>query len=281
MTNVMWFDEIKKEDLPDVGGKGANLGEMYQHFPVPNGFCVTVKAYKEFITPIAPKIHEMIGKIDMEDTAQLEKTAKKVRDNILKKPFPEDLKQEIAGHYKGGKVAVRSSATAEDLLGASFAGQHDTFLNIKGEKELAQAIHKCWASLFTGRAIYYREKHGFKHEDVHISVVVQDMVDAKHAGVMFTVDPVNKKHILIEVVKGLGEKLVSGQVTPNTYFLNRENCEVEQENIEFEFDSARLPEIAEMGKNIERHFGNPQDIEFAIDKEGKILILQARPITTL
>ena len=163
---------------------------------------------------------------------------------------------------------------------ASFAGQQDTYLEIKGENNVIESVQKCWASLFTARAIYYREQNNFKHRDVLISVVIQEMIDAEYAGVMFTVDPVNKKFILIEVVKGLGEKLVSGAVTPNTYFMNKKTHALESESGDMYFDKSLLKKISQLGEKIEDHYKKPQDIEFAIS-EGKIYVLQSRPITTL
>lgn len=285
--NILWFKDLKKKDIPLVGGKGANLGEMFHNFPIPNGFCITVNAYKHFMDEclIGAHIHGLLDKLDVEDSEKLEKVAKSIRDLILKQKFPQDLKKEILTNYhklKSKDVAVRSSATAEDLPTASFAGQQDTYLNIKGDKAIIDAVQRCWASLFTGRAIYYREKNNFKHRDVLISVVIQEMVDAKFAGVMFTIDPVNKKHILIEIVKGLGEKLVSGTVTPNTYFMNKKTHKLEQSNINFFMKEEHLQKISKMGEKIEKHYGRPMDIEFCLDKKKRdLLIVQARPITTL
>ena len=284
--NILWLKDLNKSDIPIVGGKGANLGEVFDHFPVPTGFCVTVNCYKHFMneTMIGPHIHGLLDKLDVENTEQLEKTSKEIRKLILKQKFPSDIKKEILTNYKklkNKKVAVRSSATAEDLPTASFAGQQDTYLNTKGNKDLIKAIQKCWASLFTSRAIYYREKNNFKHRDVLIAVVIQEMIDAKYAGVMFTVDPVNKKHILIEVVEGLGEALVSGQVTPNTYFMNKKTHKVEEASEHFNFDTNLLIKISKIGEKIEKHYKKPQDIELALDKNNKIYILQSRPITTL
>jgi len=286
LKNILWFKEVGKGDIALVGGKGANLGEVFTHFPVPTGFCITVNAYRLFMeeTKIGAHIHGLLDKLDVEGTEVLEKTSKEIRELILKQKFPDDLKKEILENYKklkNKKVAVRSSATAEDLPTASFAGQQDTYLNVQGEKEVILAVQKCWASLFTSRAIYYREKNNFHHRDVLISVVVQEMVDAEYAGVMFTIDPVNKKHILIEIVKGLGESLVSGQVTPNTFFMNKKTHILEQEHINFNFDKKMLTEVSKIGEKIEKHYGKPQDIEFAFDKKKKLWILQARPITTL
>lgn len=284
--NILWFKDLRKEDIPFVGGKGANLGEIYSHFPVPEGFCITVNAYKRFIvrTMIEGHIHGLLDALNTEDSKQLEETAKKIRNIILKQKFPADLKEEILKNYhklKNKKVAVRSSATAEDLPGASFAGQQDTYLDIEGDSEVIKSVQKCWASLFTARAIYYREQNNFKHRNVLISVVVQEMVDAEYAGVMFTVDPVNKKFILVEVVKGLGDQLVSGTVTPNTYFINKKTHKVEEESEDFHFDKKILKVISKTWEKIENHYKKPQDIEFAVDKKGKLRILQSRPITTL
>ncbi|RMF55579.1 hypothetical protein D6745_01745, partial [Candidatus Woesearchaeota archaeon] len=283
---IVWFREIDKSDIPLVGGKGANLGEMFSKFPVPNGFCVTVNAYKQFLdeTGIGAHIHGLLDKVDVENTSQLENTSKKIRELILKQEFPEGIKKEIIANYKKlkiKKVAVRSSATAEDLPGASFAGQQDTYLNVKGEKEVVRAVQKCWASLFTSRAIYYREKNNFRHRDVLISVVVQEMVNAKYAGVMFTVDPVNKKYILIEVVEGLGEALVSGQVTPNSYFMDKKTHKVREKTEHFSIDNKLIEEVSRIGEKIEKHYKCPQDIEFAFDSKHNLWITQARPITTL
>lgn len=284
--NILWFKDLDKRDIPIVGGKGANLGEMFSHFPIPDGFCVTVTGYRKFMeeTGIIGHVHGLLDKVDVEDTEQLDKISKEIRQLILKQKFPKDLEKDIVGNYsklKHKKVAVRSSATAEDLPTASFAGQQDTYLNVTGQKNVIESVQKCWASLFTSRAIYYREKNNFKHRDVLISVVIQGMVDAKYAGVMFTVDPVNKKFILIEVVEGLGEALVSGQVTPNTYFIHKRDEKVMEKDERFPFDMKLLHEIAKAGKKIHKHYKYPMDVEFALDKSGKLYILQARPITTL
>jgi len=286
LENILWFKDISREDVPFVGGKGANLGEVYKLFPVPEGFCLTVNAYKQFLdeTMIHGRIHGMLDALDIDDTEKLEKTSKKIRGMILKQKFPVDIKKELIKNYsrlKNKKVAVRSSATAEDLPSASFAGQQDTYLNINGEKKLIESVQKCWASLFTARAIYYREKNNFRHRDVLISVVIQEMIQPKYAGVVFTIDPVNKKHILVEVVKGLGEQLVSGQVTPNTYFLNKKKHVVEDSSTHFVMDNKIIEQISRIGEKIEEHYRFPQDIEFAIDKKNILYILQSRPITTL
>jgi pyruvate,water dikinase len=234
-------------------------------------------------TGIFAHVHGMLDKLDVEDTESLDKTSQKIRDLILKPKFPADLKSEIVSNYKKlahKKVAVRSSATAEDLPTASFAGQQDTYLDIEGESKVIDAVQRCWASLFTSRAIYYREKNNFKHRDVLISVVIQEMIDADFAGVMFTIDPVNKLYILVEIVEGLGEKLVSGMVTPNTYFIHRSDDKIMEESLQFGFDENMVHQVAAIGRKIEEHYKKPMDIEFAF-KDGKLYILQARPITTL
>lgn len=283
---VVWFKELNKKDIPLVGGKGANLGEMFSHFPVPNGFCVTVNAYKHFLDEalIGAHVHGLLDKLNVEKTERLEKTSKLIRYLILKQKMPDDIKKEIIKNYgklKNKKVAIRSSATAEDLPKASFAGQQDTYLNIEGEQNVVEAVQRCWASLFTSRAIYYREKNNFKHRDVLISVVVQEMVDVEYAGVMFTVDPVNKKHILVEVVEGLGEQLVSGQVTPNTYFMNKGSHKIEEASEHFKINKKLIEKVSRIGEKIEDHYKKPQDVEFCIDKKGALFIVQSRPITTL
>lgn len=283
--HIAWFKDVKKEDIPFVGGKGANLGEMFHHFNIPNGFCVTVNAYKLFMdeTGIGAHIHGLLDRLDVEGIEELDKVSKEIRDLIMKQKFPDDIKKEILSNYKqlkNKKVAVRSSATAEDLPTASFAGQQDTYLNVEGENDVVHSVQKCWASLFTSRAIYYREKNNFHHRDVLISVVIQNMIRADYAGVIFTVDPVNKKYILIEIVEGLGEKLVSGMVTPNNYFMKKDTHEVNKKMEHFDFDEKMVQEVSRMGEKIENHYGKPQDIEFAFYK-GELFILQSRPITTL
>jgi len=284
--NILWFKDISKKDIPFVGGKGANLGELSGLFPVPKGFCITVNGYRDFMeeTMILAKVHGMLDKVNIEDSDELERTSEKIRELILKQKFPVELKKEILAAYsrlKKKNVAVRSSATAEDLPTASFAGQQDTYLNISGCDDVIEAVQKCWASLFTARAIYYRETNNFKHRDVLISVVIQEMVDAKFAGVMFTVDPVNKKFILIEVVEGLGEQLVSGQVTPNSYFMDKKSHKIMEKTEHFEFDEKLLIEISRLGEKIEDHYKKPQDVELCVDEKGKVFVVQSRPITTL
>lgn len=283
--NILWFKEITLKDIPTVGGKGASLGELAKITCVPEGFCITVNAYETFLiqNKLKAEIKSILKDTNTLDYEGIEKKSELIRELILNKEMNLELKKEILKNYsflRNKNIAVRSSATAEDLPNASFAGQQDTYLNIKTEKDLLESIKKCWASLFTARAIYYREKNKFKHEQVLISVVIQEMVDAKYAGVMFTKDPITKKGMLIEVVNGLGEKLVSGEVTPNTYYLD-EKGKLKNKKETFSFNQKKLLDLSKIGKLIESHYKYPQDIEWAIDNNGKIYILQSRTITTL
>ncbi len=324
---VLWFDELKKGDIPYVGGKNANLGEMTQAgIPVPPGFAVTAYAYKKFITEtgIAEKIYDAIQEAvtDVNDPKQYEEASKKVRRIIESTPMPKTIETAVKSAYKElGKrikiskmfVAVRSSATAEDLPDASFAGQQETYLNVKGEEDLIDNTIKCWSSLFTPRAIFYRTQKGFKHEDVLISVGVQKMVNAKAAGVMFTLNPVtgDRNQIVVEGNWGLGEAVVSGSVTPDDFIVDKNSMEITdrkiaKKTIEYIRDPktgqtvhAEVPakrqkepcisdkeivKLAELGKHIEKHYGGrPQDIEWSIDRDlsfpQNIFIVQSRPET--
>ena len=283
--NVIWLKDITKGDIGIVGGKGANLGELYPKFKVPNGFCITVAPYFKFSKEkgLDEQIRVLSGNLDINDSQKLDTISKNIRNQIINKEFPGHLRKEIIDNYnklKNKKVAVRSSATAEDLPTASFAGQHDTFLDITGEEQLIDAVKKCWASLFTARAVYYRARNNFNHESALMSIVVQEMIDADFAGVVFTIDPVNKKHILIEVVKGLGEALVSGKANPNKYIINHDKDKIIEKNQFFIFDEDILFKIAGLGRKIESHFNQPMDIEFAV-KNKEVFVLQARPITTI
>ena len=218
---IKWFHEINKSDIPLVGGKGANLGELTQNgVNVPPGFFVTSSAYKKFISiaNLDEKIKEIINSLDVEDSAQLQLKSKEVRDLIISCKVPEEIRKNIEESYikfgetigiKDPSVAIRSSATAEDLPEASFAGQQDTYLEIKGIDEVVSHVKKCWASLWTARAIYYRERQGFNHFEVSLSVVVQKMVNSEKSGVMFTANPVNNNtnEIMINASWGLGKQL--------------------------------------------------------------------------
>jgi pyruvate,water dikinase len=226
---VLWFENLRKIDIPSVGGKNANLGEMTNAgMPVPPGFAITAFSYKKFIeeTGIARKIYEIIKETvtNQNEPKQFEIASKKIRELIESTPMPKDVETAVRAAYeelcrklnlKDVFVAVRSSATAEDLADASFAGQQETFLNVRGVNEVLSATVKCWSSLFTPRAIFYRTEKGFAHEKVFISVGVQKMVNSRAAGVMFTINPVtgDPSQIVIEGNHGLGEAVVSGSVT--------------------------------------------------------------------
>ncbi len=315
---VRFFENLGKNDVKIAGGKGANLGEMYNAgFPIPPGFVVLGNAYMDHLkkNKIDEKIREKLKGLDINNTAQLEKTAKEIRDIIVKGHIPHEIEHEIREGYKElckrvGKecfVAVRSSATAEDLPNASFAGEQATYVNIRGEDDVVDAVKRCWASLFTARAIFYREQEGFDHMKVALAAVVQLMVQSERSGVMFTVDPVSEDPniITIEAAYGLGEAVVSGEVTPDTYHVRKDTWEIASKHIakqEWMFakingktqkveikdemqEKQKLPdnmiiELARIGKKIEDHYHKPEDIEWATVGE-KIYIVQARPITTL
>ncbi len=330
---VRWFSELSNKDISIAGGKGASLAEMYNnHFPVPPGFAVTAQAYDYFIekSGLRNTILQILNETNVDDTAQLERNAKKVRELIEDSSIPEDLKSEIVEAYEildidknkfqsasGGAlailknsheppfVAVRSSATTEDLADASFAGQQETFLNVKGNDSLIISVKKCFASLFTARAVYYRKKKGFFHEQSYLAVIVQKMIDSQKSGVVFSKNPLkNDNTIMIEAVFGLGEGIVSGMISPDHYILNREleiverklsdkkialtrssSGKTEQVTLKPEVSSRdvltghELKMLGNYAKQLEDHYGKPQDIEFAIDNEG-IYIVQSRPITT-
>lgn len=324
---IKWFNEINKNDIPIVGGKGANLGELTQKgVDVPPGFCVTARAYVDFIklSKLEGKIREKIEGLDVEDSALLQMRAHEIRELIKGCDIPEEIKSEIVKAYKefsekvgmeNPHVAIRSSATAEDLPDASFAGQQDTYLEISGTEEVLKHVRKCWASLWTARAIYYREKQKFDHFEVSLSAVVQKMVNSEKSGVMFTANPVNndRNQLMINASWGLGEAIVSGTVTPDEYIIDKKANSIiekhiaeklsmvvkkEQEvgTVEVEvseylgFDMVNkqclseeeIMKLAGYGMKIEGLYGSNQDIEWAFDKDTKNLyILQARPITTL
>ena len=240
MKLIAWLDELSNEDVNIAGGKGASLGEMWNAgLPVPPAFVVTAEAYKYFIkeTKLDEKIREILKGIDVNSTDDLNEKSKQVRELITNAKMPKDLELSIIESYNklceisGGEetfVAVRSSATAEDLPDASFAGQQDTYLNIKGADEVVNAVQRCFASLFTPRAVFYREQKGFDHFQVALAAVVQKMVNAEKAGVLFTVNPINQNYdeMVIEGAWGLGEGVVSGTVSPDTYIIDKTDLSI-------------------------------------------------------
>lgn len=316
MEYVICLDRLSKGDLKRAGGKGANLGEMVKAgIPVPAGFVVTTAAFDLLVSAhnLEEKIREAIRSTDVEDTTKLAKTSNMIKEMILSYDMPPEVRSKVSEAYKElsqildktePRVAVRSSATAEDLPTASFAGQQASFLNIRGEKELLESIMKCWASLFEPRAIFYRAKHGFS--DASIAVVVQKMVDADKSGVMFTADPsTGEDTILIEATWGLGESIVGGEVSPDSYrvsktgkiidvqvssktkarVLDHESGATVEIVVSPERATARvltddeIQRLTEYAIMLENHYGRPQDIEFAIENE-EIRIVQTRAITT-
>jgi len=329
MDYIVWFKDLNKDSIPVAGGKGANLGEMVNAgLPVPGGFVVSAQTYKKFVEDekINEDINEVLKDLDVEDNDKLQNAAETIQKIIKGTAIPEDVQEEIKQAYSqlpksseiiiagtnqepGQYVAVRSSATAEDLPGASFAGQQATFLNIKGATNLIDAVRSCWASLYTARAIYYRVKKGFKHEDVLICVIVQKMIDSDKSGVMFTINPVDndKGKISIDSAWGLGEAIVGGQVTPDHFLIDKETMQIVDKRVskkDFMYtrdvgtgDTTKVTltdetgskssltdhealKLSEIGKKIEEHYGYPQDIEWAVD-DNKIFILQSRPVTTM
>ncbi|MDO9333125.1 MAG: phosphoenolpyruvate synthase [Dehalococcoidales bacterium] len=314
VKTIVWFNEVTKKDIPLVGGKGANLGEMTNAgIPVPPGFIVTADAYYQFLKEagLTGKIRHLLAPLDTNDSKQLQDISAKVKDLIVKAKMPPDLAEEIRKHYvKMGKglVAVRSSATAEDLPDASFAGQQATFLNVDGEKEVVIAVQKCWASLFEARAIFYRVENKFEHFKVGIAVPVQRMVQSETSGVMFTIDPTTSdaSKIIIEAVLGLGEMIVSGDVTPDHYVVDKKSLKITHKEVkkqEWQLVKNKAGEnvkvnltkkeqakqkitdddilfIAKIGKRLEKHYAHPQDVEWA-KEDNSIFIVQTRPVTTV
>jgi phosphoenolpyruvate synthase (EC 2.7.9.2) len=316
---VAWFDELGKKDIALAGGKGANLAEMTRaNIPVPPGFIITADAYVYFLrqAKLEQDIRQLLEPLDIEDSAELYKVGNKIKEAISSSPMPEEIANEIKLAYErlgGGLVAVRSSATAEDLPEASFAGQQRTFLNIRGTDKLLAAVQSCWASLFEPRAIFYRQQQGFDHLKVALAVPVQQMVQSQVSGVMFTVEPLTNdmEKILIEAVYGLGEAIVSGEVTPDRYVLNKANLTIidkhvakqewqiiknpqssgiEESNIKIPVAASKQAEqkladgditaLAKLGKHIEGLYQFPQDIEWA-KQEERLFVVQTRAVTTL
>jgi len=324
--HIAWFKDLDADSLPVAGGKGTNLGIMYKlGFPVPNGFCVTAQTYQEYIetTGVKEQLQRLLQGLDKEDTDTLQQIATKIQDLIISTPIPDNVAEEIMDNYellgadqhkasdiihaKDVFVAVRSSATAEDLPEASFAGQQATYLNVKGKEKVVLAVLACWASLFTARAIYYREKNHFDHLKVYICAVVQRMVDADKSGIMFTINPATNSfnEIVIEAIYGLGELIVGGEINPDMYTVEKSSREIkkievrkkqfglfknesgENEKQEIPADEqsrqvlsdAQIKELARLGKKLEEHYEKPQDVEWAVERE-RLYLVQTRAVTT-
>lgn len=315
MPNILWLEEIKKEDIPSVGGKGASLGEMTAiGLPVPKAFVVTAQAFRKFLveTGIEETLFRRLERLDVDDNGALESVSRDAQDLVLSVEIPDHIREEITDAYarmgaNGTVVAVRSSATAEDLPEASFAGQQETFLNILGDEDLVDAVQRCWASLYGARAVYYRAKQGFDDRSVNIAVVVQELIRSEKSGVMFTSHPVTGEPLtIIEGSWGLGEAVVSGSVSPDNYVFDLRSERVvdrliaekeimivpegehgtkivnlsEKQRTAPVLSDAEVARLATLGRIAESHYGVPQDIEWAI-VGGDVFILQSRPITTI
>ena len=321
---VCWFEECRKESVSLVGGKCASLGELINAgVRVPPGFALTTEGYRRFMAEagIDREVALLLAGVDAEDFDALEKASAQIRAVIEAQPFSIEIEDLVAEYYRklavrccmpAVPVAVRSSATAEDLAGASFAGQQDTYLWIRGVDDLLHHMRRCISSLYTGRAIAYRANKGYGGDQVAISVGVQKMANSFTAGVMFTIHPANgdRSVIVIDSNFGFGESVVSGEVTPDHFVVNKITLDIiartisqkqmcytvdpktqTSQSMEVPFERQRvqsliddeITELAWMGKQIEKHYGRPMDIEWAVDKGlpagGNIFILQARPET--
>ena len=319
---LLWFEQLEREDVAIVGGKSSSLGEMTAKVdvPVPYGFATTAYAYRYFFekSGLDNEVRELVGELtDVENSALLRDVCARIRQAILEKEMPQDLQDAIAAAYEelGKKmnidqpyVAVRSSATAEDLPDASFAGQQDTYLNVQGAETIVAKVKECYASCFTDRAVYYREKQGFDHLDVALSAAIQMMVFSKAAGVMFTVNVAtgDDQNILMEAAWGLGEYVVQGTVTPDNYTVCKKTHKIIEKNVNGQdiqlvrkaggdceeimvpldeqnmqkLTDEQIIELAGYAKKIEEHYGCYMDMEWGVDeRDGKLWILQARPET--
>ncbi|KKS89958.1 MAG: Phosphoenolpyruvate synthase [Candidatus Gottesmanbacteria bacterium GW2011_GWA2_44_17] len=314
---VVWFKDVDKEDVPLVGGKGANLGEMTKAgFPVPPGFIITSAAYFHFldVTGIKSDIDALLSKCSVNNQNQLQETSDKIRHLLMRQTIPEEISDEVIRAYfhmdhtvmKHAIVAVRSSATAEDLPDASFAGQQETYLNVYGEAELVQKVRACWASLFTPRAIFYRATNKYDHFKVGIAVPVQKMIQSEKSGILFSLDPVtnDKEKVTIEAIFGLGEMIVQGKVTPDHYEVDKKNLEItnkvvriqekmmvkkhlenrivslnQKEGGKIKLTDPEIKKLSQLGIQLEKHYFFPQDAEWAIEN-NRVYIVQTRPVTT-
>jgi pyruvate, water dikinase len=311
------FEDLSKQDVDYAGGKGANLGEMTAAgLPVPPGFVVGAPSYALFCDNggLRDRIEERLSSVDVDDTAELDSATKEVRVMVEEEPVPEEVASEIrdaylelAGDRDNPPVAVRSSATAEDTEAASFAGMNETFLNVRGPDAVVDAVRRCWSSLFGARTVFYRAKQGFGQADMDIAVVVQIQILSTRAGVMFTIDPASgdRDHLVIEGSLGLGESVVSGQVSPDRYVIDKATLHIEKRDVkrkelvieplpdggtrtrELSGDESTQPVlsdeevrmVAKLGIRDEEHYGTPQDTEWAFDEEGLAWMLQSRPVT--
>ena len=315
MTPVAWFKDVGIADRPTVGGKGGSLGELTRAgIAVPPGFVVTTSGFEQFLGALEARepVRAKVEAFDPNDLGAATKLSEALRRRVLEEPMPAEVEQAIrVAHAElspnGEPVAVRSSATTEDAEDASFAGLQDTFLWVLGADQMVARVRECWGSLYSIESMTYRRKQDFPEDGVAMAVVVQRMVDAKCAGVMFTRSPTtgDKSVITIEGAWGLGSAVVSGEVTPDRWVLGKITGEISVRDIsdkharqvpaeaggivEVENEEAvrkapcltddQLMALREVGRRIERHYGKPQDIEWALDQAGNVLLLQSRPET--
>lgn len=319
---IVWYEDFTEADRERVGGKNASLGSMLSAgLPVPPGFAVTTDAYESLQShpDLVAHVRGALDPLDVEDSRRLQKVAAEIREAIIATPVEPEIEDAIRAAYlrlseRCGStaigVAVRSSATAEDLPDASFAGQQDTYLWISGADEVVDHVRQCWASIFTDRAIAYREQFGYDYRQISMSVGVQKMVDPRAAGVAFTLNPTtgDRSQVAIDASWGLGESVVSGEVTPDNFVVDKVLCEVIDRTISDKAIEYRLVEgavsvcevepgrrsapcltdeevraVAAMARRAEKHYGRPQDVEWALDRDlpngQNVILLQARPET--
>lgn len=317
---VLWFSEITRSDVAEAGGKGASLGEMTRaNIPVPPGFVVTSRAYSRFMeeSGLNQRIRDVLNDTDLSDNEQLNALAGAIQQVIVEEPMPDDIAGKIRAAYQkmgDGAVAVRSSATMEDSGELSFAGQHSSYLNVQSPDDVVAAVKKCWASIFEPRAISYRVANNIDHLEIKMAVPVQKMVQSKTSGTLFTVEPVfqDRNKMVLEAVYGLGESLVSGEITPDTYIIRKSDLSIldkslvkqmyelvrntmpyrseDTANIKVKIPEGRqnrqklrddkIKAIGKLGKELEELYGFPVDIEWA-KENGDVYIVQTRPITAI
>jgi pyruvate,water dikinase len=315
---IAWFADIGLDDRSSVGGKGGSLGELERAgIDVPPGFVVRTNVFERFIQALDARapLRAAIETLDPDQLDAVSATTKAIRERVLKEPLPADIEAEVGSAYAAlcadapdAPVAVRSSATTEDAADASFAGLQDTYLWVIGADEVLKMVRSCWASLYSVESVCYRRRHDFREEDVAMAVVVQRMIDARTAGVMFTRSPTSgdRSVVTIEGAFGLGSSVVSGEVTPDRWVIAKLTDEITVrdvsdkhikhapkpgggvEEVELSNEERRAPSLSDeelirlkaIGQRTEKHYGRPQDIEWAIENgTGRIFLLQSRPET--
>jgi pyruvate, water dikinase len=314
--SIAWFKDLDIHAVPRVGGKGASLGELRRAgIAIPDGFVLTTEAFRNFMGMLSQQLglEQRIAALKGADTATLNARCEEIRDAVVQQACPADLQQAISAAYQtlseGGKhaVAVRSSATSEDSADASFAGLQDTYLWVRDEQAMLIAVKKCWASLYNAESVNYRLRLNLPEAQLAMAVVIQRMVNSRCSGVMFTRSPTtgDRSVITLEASWGLGSSIVSGEVTPDKFVINKITREVTRRDIankhiahvpspnggvdEVEVEDAKreqqcisdaeIQTLADIARQVEKHYGKPQDIEWALDQDGNVLLLQSRPET--